>query len=122
MSLEYPRVHIQFVLLLLQTQQSLQLPLKSWSLEYHQPPPLLHQHLGHSKSESDHNSSQNSDMKKKTKTVTMPNKCSQKKESENNIEGKQGKQPLVLSWVKRKLSPEKEANAEKYIETTPYRE
>ena len=63
-------------------------------------------------SESDHNSSQNTDMKKKKKTVTMPNKYSLKKESENNIEGKQGKQPVVLSWVKRKLSLEKEADVE----------
>ena len=42
----------------------------------------------------------------------MPNKYSLKKESENNIEGKQRKQPLVLSWVKRELSPGKEADVE----------
>ena len=63
-------------------------------------------------SESDHYSSQNTEIKKKKKTVTMPNKYSLKKESENNIEGKHRKQPLVISWVQRKLFPEKEADVE----------
>ena len=47
-------------------------------------------------SESDHCTSQHTEVKKKKKTVTMPNKYSLKKGSENNIEVKHGKQSWVL--------------------------